>query len=121
GIHMNDPDLKIYSIGLGSSIQPTVLQQITNITNGYLQAADDLSGVSRFQLEAFYFKIFSNATGMSIVVDPTIPVTVSGPGTITVGRATIVSSDRTATFLVLDEPSLRPFYDLELVDPSGPV
>ena len=121
GIHMNDPDLKIYSIGLGSSIQPTVLQQITNITNGYFQAADDLSGVSRFQLEAFYFKIFSNATGMSIVVDPTIPVTVSGPGTITVGRATIVSSDRTATFLVLDEPSLRAFYDLELVDPSGHV
>jgi len=118
-VHTNDPGLKIYSVGLGSDIAPDILQQITNVTNGRFLATSDLTGIHRYELETFYFKIFSNATGMSIVVDPTTPVTVAGSDPIIIGTATLVSSDRYATFLVLDEPELRDFYKLELIDPLG--
>ncbi len=116
-----DPDLKMYSIGLGSQVDPSKLQLITNVVNGYHQVVDDLSGTSRFDLETFYFKIFSNATGMSLVVDPTSVIYLNGANPVIVQTAQIVSSDRNATFLVLDDPALRAFYNLELVDPHGQV
>ncbi len=121
GVHANDPALKMYSIGLGSDVEPAKLQSITNVTNGYYQVTDDLSGTRIYDLESFYFKIFSNATGMSLVVDPTYPVLVAGTSPVLVARAPIISSDRSATFLVLDEAALRGYYDLELVDPLGQV
>jgi hypothetical protein len=116
-----DPDLMMYSVGLGSSIEPDKLQEITNTGNGYHQVVDDLSGITVFDLETFYFKIFSNATGMDLVLDPTHPVPLSGTAPVIVDTARIISSDRSATFLVLENPALRGFYDLELVDPSGHV
>jgi len=119
GIRTADPGLKIYSIGLGEDINATTLQNITNVTNGRFLATADLSGIHRYELETFYFKIFSNASGMSIVVDPTSPVAVTGSAPIVIGTAHLVSSDRYATFLVLDEPGLRNLYNLELIDPLG--
>ncbi len=116
-----DPELRMYSIGLGTQIDPATLQEITNTVNGYHQVVDDLSGTSHYELETFYFKIFSNASGMQLVVDPTIPVLVSGTNPVAIFTAHIVSSDLSAAFLVLDEPSLRAFYNLELVDPQGHV
>jgi hypothetical protein len=40
---------------------------------------------------------------------------------VVVDTARITSSDRSATFLVLDEPALRSLYNLELVDPHGQI
>lgn len=71
-IRDNDPYLKMYSVGLGQDYDPEKLQLITNIGNGYHQVTDELSGLSIFDLEVFYFKIFSNATEMDLVTDPTI-------------------------------------------------
>ncbi|WP_339672605.1 choice-of-anchor D domain-containing protein [Dasania marina] len=120
-VRTNDPAIKMYSIGLGNDIEPGKLQAITNITNGYHQVVDDLSGTSIFDLEAFYFKIFANATGMELVVDPTVPVNLNNTAPIVVQQAAITSSDKSATFLVLDVPSLRPYYALELISPSGQI
>ncbi len=119
-IHSNDPALRIYSVGLGNDIDPGKLQSITNVTNGYFQVADDLSGSSLFDLETFYFKIFANATDLQIALDPTRPVSLSG-GTVIVDRVRISSSDHRATFLALDLPQTRSGYDLQLVDPNGNV
>lgn len=121
GIHAGDSDLRIYSVGLGNDIDPTKLQSITNVTNGYFQVADDLSGASLFDLETFYFKIFANATDLQIALDPTRPVALGGGGPVIVDRVRISSSDHRATFLALDLPETRALYDLELVDPNGNV
>jgi hypothetical protein len=115
------PALKMYSVGLGDSIEPTKLQSITNVSTGYHQVAAALSDTTLFDLETFYFKIFSNAAGMDMVVDPTHVVDLKSPGTIIIDHATIVSSDHSANFLVMDDPLLRVFYDLEFVSPSGAV
>lgn len=119
-----DPNLKIYSVGIGrdDQINADKLQKITGNTPGaFHQVTDDLSGPSRFELESFYFKIFSNATGRMLVVDPTTAVDLKGTGPVVVNRARIVSSDHNAVFVVLDDPDLREYYRLELLTPSGQV
>jgi hypothetical protein len=127
GIHSDHPNLKIYSIGLGREdttppeINSAVLQAITNVTSGYHQISGDLAGLNRFQLESFYFKIFTNAVGIGTVVDPTTSVQVAGSAPVVVQRARIVSSDHSAVFMVLDDPTLRAFYDLQIVTPAGEV
>lgn len=120
-IQAADTDLYMYSVGVGANIEPTKLQAITNVGNGYHQVSDDLSGVSIFDLETFYFKIFSNATGMDLVVDPTFAVPALGDQPIIVDTARVTSSDRRATFLILDIPALRKLYDLDLISPKGDV
>lgn len=114
-------NLKMYSVGLGTDIEPAKLQAITNVGNGYHQVSDSLSGVSLFDLETFYFKIFASAVGMDLVVDPTHVVNLLSPNVIVIDTARIVTSDRTATFLVLDDPVLRSFYDLQFVSPKGQI
>lgn len=127
GIHSDHPNLKIYSIGLGRDtgappeINAHVLQTITNVTNGYHQVVGDLSGINRFQLESFYFKIFTDVAGLGTVVDPTVSVKVAGSSPIVVQRAQIVSSDHSVLFMVLDDPTLRSFYQLQIVTPGGEV
>jgi hypothetical protein len=112
----------MYSVGVGFAIEPTKLQNITNMgAEGYHQVSGSLSGLNLFDLETFYFKIFSNATGMDLVVDPTHVVSLLTPNPIVIDTARIISSDRSATFLTLDDPVLRAFYDLEFVSPSGDV
>ncbi|MEO1245630.1 MAG: vWA domain-containing protein [Pseudomonadota bacterium] len=122
GIQSGNANLQMYSVGLGFDIEPTKLQNITNMgAEGYHQVAGSLSGENLFDLETFYFKIFSNATGMDLVVDPTHVVNLTGSDPIIVDTARIISSDRSANFLVLDNPAMRPFYDLEFVTPNGDV
>ncbi len=115
------PNIMMYSIGLGDDIEPTKLQQITNVTNGYHQVQSSLSATTLFDLETFYFKIFAHATDMDLVLDPTYAVNLTNPGPITIAKAGIISSDQSATFLVLDDPALRQFYDLEFVSPQNNV
>lgn len=116
-----NPDLMMYSIGLGNNANLGRLQEITNVGNGFHQVTGDLGGLNIFDLENFYFKIFANATGMDLVVDPTHLAPLTGNVPLILDRATIISSDRNATFLVLDDPAMRSFYNLELVDPHGNV
>jgi hypothetical protein len=121
-ITTSNPDLQLYSVGLGSNIEAGKLQSITNMgTEGYHQVSDALTGIDLFDLENFYFKIFANATGMDLVVDPTHIINLLSPGPIVVDSARIISSDRSADFVVFDDPALRQFYDLEFVTPSGDV
>lgn len=121
-IEIANSNLQMYSVGLGFNIEAGKLQSITNMGNGgYHQVSGSLSGENLFDLETFYFKIFSNATGMDIVVDPTHVVNLLNPDPIIIDSARIISSDRTANFLVLDDPVLRAFYDLEFISPTGQV
>lgn len=115
------PALKMYSIGLGDQIEPTKLQLITNVSDGYHQVQANLTATTLFDLETFYFKIFANATDMDLVLDPTYAVNITGPDPIIIAKAGIISSDQSATFLVLDDPVLRQFYDLEFVSPQNTV
>jgi hypothetical protein len=122
GIQSGNANLQMYSVGLGFDIEPTKLQNITNMgSEGYHQVSGSLSELNLFDLETFYFKIFSNATGMDLVVDPTHVVNLLNPDPLIIDSARIISSDRSANFLVLDDPVLRVFYDLEFVSPSGDV
>jgi hypothetical protein len=120
-IRAANPNLRMYSIGLGTNVEATKLQGITNVGNGYHQVSDNLAGVSLFDLETFYFKIFVNASGMDLVVDPTHVVNLADPNPVVVDTARIVTSDRSVTFLVLDDAALRNFYDLEFLSPRGDV
>jgi hypothetical protein len=121
GIVAANPRLKIFSVGLGFAVEPAKLQSITNVTDGYHQVVDQLTGPTLFDLESFYFKIFASAAGLNQVVDPTVLVDVSTPTPTTIERARIVASDRSATFVILDEPALRQFYTLEFVSPKSVV
>lgn len=118
-VRTNDPAIKMYSVGLGDSFDPVTLQAITNITGGFFPVVGDLSGANIFNLETFYFKIFANAANMQLVVDPTIPVNLNSSAPLIVQQANISSSDKSATFLVLDVPAMRPYYSLELISPTG--
>lgn len=121
-IQLANSNLQMYSVGLGSNIEAGKLQAITNMgTEGYHQVSDSLTGESLYDLETFYFKIFSNALGMDLVVDPTHVVNLLNPNPIIIDSAKIISSDRNANFLVLDDPALRVFYDLEFISPTGQV
>lgn len=121
-IQTNSPQIQFYSVGLGFAIEPTKLQSITNMGEaGYHQVANTLEDETLFDLETFYFKIFSTATGMDLVTDPTHVVSLTTTDPILVDNATVISSDRSAVFLVLDDPAMRQFYDVEFVTPKGDV
>jgi hypothetical protein len=120
-IRSANTDLSMFSVGLGDDIEPDKLQNITNVSEGYHQVAGSLSNENLFDLETFYFKIFAEAAGMDLVVDPTHAENIISPNPIIVDTATIISSDRSATFLVLDDPLLRQFYDLDFLTPTGDV
>jgi hypothetical protein len=119
-----DPDLDAYAIGLGSdaAIDADKLQSISNAgADGFHQVDDDLTGLGRFRLEEFYFKIFSDAADLELAVDPSYHIDLSMPDPVIVDTAIITTSDKSAYFLSLDAPEYRPFYDLELVSPRGEV
>jgi hypothetical protein len=117
-----NPDMMIYSLGLGNSIDAPLLGRITNAgTGGYHQVSEDLLGTNHFALEEFYFKIYANASGADLVVDPTFAVNLANGNAVEVDRAHIVSSDRSAMFMVLDDPALTSYYKLEFVDPHGTI
>ena len=124
GVFAADPELDIYAVGLGSdaTIDSDKLQSISNAgADGFHQVDDDLTGLGRFRLENFYFKIFSDAADLEMAVDPGFHVDLTSTDPIIVDTAIITSSDKSAYFLSLDAPEYRPFYDLELVSPQGDV
>jgi hypothetical protein len=117
-----NPDMMIYSLGLGNDFNGSLLQRITNAgTEGYHQVSESLLGINHFALEEFYFKIYSNASGADLIVDPTAAINLSSGVPVEVNRAHVVSSDRSATFMVLDDPALSSYYTLEFIDPHGTV
>lgn len=114
-------DLQMYSVGLGDDINEQLLQRITNIGNGFHHVSEDLLGINHFALEEFYFKIYANASGADLIVDPTEAINLASGNPVEVNRATVVSSDRYAMFMVLDDPALASYYKLEFIDPHGSV
>ena len=117
-IVMANPRLKIFSVGLGFAVEPAKLQSITNVADGYHQVVDQLtghavrSGIVLFQDLRQRCRAEaggrSNRPGRHLHTCPTM-----------IERARIVTSDRSATFVILDEPALRQFYTLEFVSPKG--
>lgn len=112
------PDLLAYSVGLGNDINAARLQEISNRgPGGFFRATGNLTGLSLFDLENFYFKVFADATGQTLVVDPTYSVDVGGSLDVPVG---IINEDREALFFFIGELPERA-YVFELVDPLGNV
>jgi len=121
-IQNNDPHIQMYSVGLGFDIEPTKLQSITNMGDeGYHQVVNTQRDETLFDLETFYFKIFASAANMDMVTDPTHVINLSSNIPIVVDRARVISSDRNATFLVLDDPQMRSLYALQFIAPDGTV
>ena len=121
-LQANHAEVQTYAVGLGFDIEPAKLQAITNMGDeGYHQVVSTLSEVTLFDLETFYFKIFSSAAGMDLVTDPTHVVDLSSNDAVVIDRATVISSDRSATFLVMEDPQMRGLYELEFVSPGGQV
>ena len=118
-----DSRLKIYSLGLGDDLEIAKLQSITNQSpaHGFHQVSGDLVGAQRFDLNTFYFKIFVDSIDWQLVVDPTFAVNLGSTAAQLVDTADVCSSDLSAIFLIMDEPGLRPYYDLHLVDPNNNV
>ena len=69
----------------------------------------------------YYYTIFASAAGLELASDPAAAVPLGAAEPIVVHRARVMSSDRSATFVVLDNPALREFYDLQLISPHGQV
>ncbi|HEU5081373.1 MAG TPA: vWA domain-containing protein [Opitutaceae bacterium] len=116
-----DNRLRIYSLGLGNDLDLPKLQSITNRANGFHQVTGDLAGTQRFDLQTFYFKILVDTLDWQLVVDPTFAVDLAANNPTLVSTAHVCSSDLSAMFVVMDEPSLRGYYDLQLLDPNGNV
>lgn len=121
GIVSADNKLKIYSLGLGDDAEVGKLQSITTQAHGYHQVTGSLTGTQRYDLNTFYFKIFVDSADWQLVVDPTYAVSLATPNAQVVSTAQVCSSDLSAIFLIMDEPALRPYYDLSLMDPNGNV
>ncbi|MCZ6859705.1 MAG: VWA domain-containing protein [Alphaproteobacteria bacterium] len=119
-IQANDPHIQMYSVGLGFDIEPTKLQNITNMgPEGYHQVVNAQRDETLFDLETFYFKIFASATNMDMVTDPTHVINLTSLTPVVVDRARVISSDRNATFVVLDDPQMRSLYSLRFIAPNG--
>jgi von Willebrand factor type A domain len=116
-----DSRLRIYSLGLGDDLDLPTLQSITTRANGFHQVSGDLSGTQRFDLQTFYFKILVDSLDWQLVVDPTYAVNLATTNPQVVSIAHVCSSDIAALFVVMDEPGLRGYYNLQLLDPNGGV
>jgi len=114
------PDLLSYSIGLGTAgnLNEDRLQQITNRGDaGFFHVTGALTDLNVFALENFYFKIFADAIGQMMVVDPTFEVGLNETLEVPIG---IITEDREALFFFIGELP-ESAYIFELVDPQGTV
>ncbi len=114
------PDLLAYSVGLGlpGNLNESRLQQITNRgEGGFYKVTGELTGLNIFALENFYFKIFADAIGHMMVVDPTFEIGLEETLEVPVG---IITEDREALFFFIGELP-EGAYIFELVDPIGNV
>ena len=114
------PDLRSYSVGLGlpGNLNEDRLQLITNRgAAGFYHVTGALTGLNVFALENFYFKIFADAIGQDMVVDPTFEIGLNETLEVPVG---IITEDREALFFFIGELP-EEAYIFELVDPLGTV
>jgi len=120
GLFSEYPNLLTYSVGLGlpSNINQDRLQEITNRgEGGFYLVTGNLDGLNIFNLENFYFKIFADAIGHTMVVDPTYSI---GFGEIFEETIGIISEDREAFFFFIGELP-EELYVFELIDPLNQV
>lgn len=118
GLFVEHPDLLTYSVGLGiaSNINSDRLQAISNRgLGGFYLVTGNLVGLNVFNLENFYFKIFTDAIGHTMVVDPVYQVGLGETLEIPVG---IITEDREALFFFIGEIP-ETYYVFELLDPAG--
>lgn len=118
GIFTTYPDLKTYSVGLGlqANVDADRLQELTNRgAGGFYFVTGNLEGANRFNLEAFYFKVFSDAIGNAMVIDPTYVI--DRYRTLEVPVPVIVDDKRLIILFVGEYPESS--YNLELLDPQG--
>jgi hypothetical protein len=132
GITVVYPDLKIFCVGIGDPIETGAggiegietekLELISNNTGGLFKIIESIQGDTRYDLEAFYFKIYSIAVGRQTALDPTylVPYTKE---TKEIARVNIADCDRDADFLILSESfrDSHPYYSIYLKDPKGQV
>lgn len=114
------PDLLSYSVGLGlpGNLNEDRLQSISNRdAGGFYRVTGALTGLNIFALENFYFKIYADAVGQMMVVDPTYEIGVGETLEVPVG---IITEDRTALFFFIGELPENA-YIFELVNPRGDV
>jgi hypothetical protein len=114
------PDLLAYSVGLGlpGNLNEDRLQQITNRgAGGFYRVTGALTGLNIFALENFYFKIFADAIGQMMVVDPTHEIGLNETLEVPIG---IITEDREALFFFIGELPAEA-YIFELVDKLGNV
>lgn len=127
------PDLKIFCIGIGDPIETDAmglegietpkLQQIAENTNGLFRVTGSvLSGEQRYDLEAFYFKVFTHARGGQMALDPTYMVLPSAQVQ-QVASVNIVECDREVDFLIISELFENKTYRflIQLQDPTGQI
>lgn len=120
GLFVEYPTLLTYSIGLGlpSNMNVDKLQAISNRgAGGFYLVTGNLEGLSLFNLENYYFKIFSDAIGYNMIIDPTFTVGLNQTLEVPIG---IITDDREALFFFIGELPEQA-YIFELVDPQNKV
>lgn len=110
-------DLRIYAVGVGDDINGPQLESIANVTGGFHHVTDP----GLVELQTLYFKIFANAAGLPLAVDPVVELPLPEKGPVEVGRMTLTAADREATFFHALEAPGRRALRLELVGPDGGV
>jgi hypothetical protein len=117
GLFVEHPNLFTYSVGLGlpTNVNADRLQEISNRgAGGFYLVTGNLEGLNLFNLENFYFKIFADAIGHTMVIDPADWVASGETLEVPVG---IITEDREALFFFIGELP-REAYVFELVDPK---
>lgn len=120
GLFAEHPDLLTYAVGLGrpNNINEDRLQEITNRgEGGFHLVTGNLENLSVFNLENFYFKIFADAIGHTMVIDPTYSLGLGEALEVPIG---IITEDREALFFFIGELP-EGAYIFELIDPQNQV
>lgn len=132
GIYDANPNLHIYCVGIGNpvetgpwgndGVQTEKLEAIATETGGMFRVLQSIAGATRYDLEAFYFKVFANATGRQTILDPLYVLPIS-PTLTEVAQVNIVACDRDADFLIISELFKIRGFELQiyLQDPTGQV
>lgn len=132
GIQATYPDLKIFCVGIGDPIETcsgcldgveaSKLQRIADDTDALFRVIQSISGEHRYDLEAFYFKAFTKATGRQLALDPMYFMSLTTSLQFVAG-VNIVECDRDAYFLIVSDlfriPDLHSHIYLE--DPTGQI
>ena len=127
-----NPELHIYCVGIGDpietgpygidGIETSKLQAIADEFQGMFRVIQSISGMQMYDLERFYFKVFAQATGRQLALDPMYFISFST--TIQhVFSVNIITCDRDADFLLISElfkiPDLQ--FHIILEDPTGQI